>query len=335
MRVKWAGVALVACSPEAVARPPAAPVTWQSFDAPATPASRPHLPTEKERPLAEKYAGALASPGFAQLASLLDHGAHFSFPGIDDAYTRDAVVRAHDVLFGAFDQRRFVTTRVWRTAGEQTAEWTMAGVQARDWMRVAATQKPVVIRGVTLLWTTQDGSIADIHVYFDVVAVKGQLGAAPKGLTPIALPPVPAGPPQLIDQNGHDADNVRTVRTDLDALETSESKYVAGLTDDVEVFTLERTEPARGKEDARRYFKEMHRAIGEIDTTIVNGWGVGTFAIVEYWIDGQQWGPMGWIPPQRNAVVRLHVVDVNELRDGRIARIWRYDNPVEITSPGP
>ncbi len=211
----------------------------------------------------------------------------------------------------------------------------MAGVQAHDWMRVAATQKPVAMRGLTLLWTTDVGSIADIHVYFDVAAVKAQLGAAPKGLAPIALAPIPTGPPQFLDQNGREADNVRTVRTELDALENSESMYLGSLTDDVEVFTLDRTEPARGAEDARLYFNTMHKAIGELDTTIVSGWGVEHFAIVEYWLGGLQWGPLGWIPARRDAVIRVHVVDVNELRDGRIARIWRYDNPGEIASPGP
>ncbi len=120
MRIErwWPGVALLACSPGAVADPASPPVNWQSLDAHAAPVSGPNVPTEKERPLAEEYAAALASPAFSQLAPLVDESAHFSFPGMDDANGRSGVVHAHDVLFGAFDQRRFVMTRVWRTASE-------------------------------------------------------------------------------------------------------------------------------------------------------------------------------------------------------------------------
>jgi ketosteroid isomerase-like protein len=338
MEMTWAGVALaalVACAPDSVAQPPAPPVNWHSFDPRTTVDAGPSAPTEKERALVVEYVAALASPGFAQLAPLVDDDAHFSFPGMDDAHGRNSIVHAHEVLLGAFDQRRFVTTRAWRTASEQTIEWTMAGIQTHDWMRVTAAQKPVAIRGVTLLWTKDDGSIADLHVYFDVAAVKAQLGMAPKGLAPMAVPSIPTGPPQIIDQNGQDADNVRVVRTELDALENNEGMYLNALTDDVEVYTLERPDPARGKEDARAYFKAMHKAIAQLDTTIDNGWDVAKFAIVEYTIAGEQLAPLGWVPAQRDSVIRLHVVDVDELRDGRIARVWRYDNPIETVSPGP
>jgi ketosteroid isomerase-like protein len=325
---------LAACGPETVAPPPAPPVNWHSFDARPLDAGT-SAPTDKERALAEAYAAALGSASFAQLAPLVDDEAHFSFPGLDDAHGRDPVVHAHDVLFGAFDQRKFVTTRVFRTASAQTIVWTMTGAQARDWMRVPASQKPVVIDGVTLLWTKDDGSIADVHVYFDVAAVKAQLGAGPKGVVAFVPAAPPAGTPQFVDQNGRDMDNAGVVRTALDALENNEGVYLNSLTDDVEVHTLERPEPARGKDEAKAYYKAMHKAIAQLDTTVVNGWGISTFAIVEYTIAGEQLGPIGWIPMQKDAVFRLHVVDVAELRDGRIARVWRYDNPSEILAPQP
>jgi len=222
---------------------------------------------------------------------------------------------------------------VWRTASEQTIAWTMTGVQARDWMRVPASQKPVVIDGLSLVWTKDDGSIADVHVYFDTAAVKAQLGAGPKGLVAFTPAVPPAAPPQFIDQNGKDQDNVGVVRTELDALENNEGAYVNALTDDVEVRTLERPDAVRGKDEAKAYFKAMHKAIAQLDTTVVNDWGISTFAVVEYTVAGEQVAPLGWIPIQKDAVIRLHVVDVAELRDGRVARVWRYDCPSEILTP--
>jgi ketosteroid isomerase-like protein len=253
-------------------------------------------------------------------------------------------VRAHEGLFGAFDGRRFALTRVWRTAGAQAVEWTMSGVQARDWMTVAAIQKPVTFKGITLVWTKDDGTISEVHVYFDVATVKAQLGAGPldakapppKELASLPAPAMPSGPPEFFDQGTQAAENVAVVRTALDALEnTDENAYVDQMTEDGEIHSLERAEPLRGKEERRAYFHMLHKSIAQLDTTIANGWSVGPYAIVEYWIAGDQIAPIGWAPVQRDRVVRLHVVDVDEIRNGKIARVWRYDNPAEITSPGP
>jgi hypothetical protein len=338
--------ALAACSAERVAQPPPPPVDWQSFVRASADAG-PSVPTAKESTVAEQYAQALSTPEGTKLGALFDDDAHFAFPGREDAQGRDAVVREHGVLFGSFEPRRFATSRIWRTASQQMAEWTMSGVQAREWLGLPATQKPVSIRGITLLWTKDDGRISDCHVYFDVAAVRVLLGSPPDGrsasaaatkrgeLSGVTAPSTPSGPPQYIDRKEADLDNVATMRGALDALESNEGAYVDALTDDVEVHTLERAEPARGKEEARAYFKAMHKAIAQLDTTMRNGWNVAQFGIVEYTIEGEQRGSLGWIPPQHDAVIRLHVVDVDEIRDGKIARVWRFDNPSEVLESGP
>ena len=74
----------------------------------------------------------------------------------------------------------------------------------------------------------------------------------------------------------------------------------------------------------------MHKAIGQLDTTLDNAWGVTQYAVVEYFISGEQVGALGWVPPQRDRVIRLQVVDVMEIRDGKVAHVWRYDNPSQI-----
>jgi ketosteroid isomerase-like protein len=238
---------------------------------------------------------------------------------------------------------------VWRTESVHALEWTMSGIHAREWMGVDATHRPVVFKGLTLLWTRDEGSITDVHVYFDVATVKAQLGVRPDGM-PLAragrsphpsdlanLPP-PAmprqGTPAQVFEQAGSADeqrNVATVRSTLDALEgTSDSAYVATMTEDVEVITLERAQPMHGKDEARAYFKAMHKAIGQLDTTIDNAWGIAAFVIVEYSISGVELGAIGWITGPREGVVRLHAVDVVEMQAGKIARVWRYDNPMEV-----
>jgi len=320
------------CSGETVAPPPAPPVNWNSLaPRPAIDAGA-DIVSAMERTLPETYSRALASEGFAPLSPLLNDDAHFASPGFQDANGRMAVVRAHEVLFGAFDQRKVVVDRVWRTPSEQTIEWTMSGVQARDWQGVPAKHRPVSFNGLALLWTRDDGTIVDVHLYTDVAVIKGQLGVGPKEL--VGLPPaVPAATPQVIEQTGSPDESapVTIVRSALDGLEgNNEGAYVAAMADDVEIHTQGRAQPARGKDEAKAYFKAMRKAIGQLDTTVDNAWGVAQYAVVEYSIAGEQLGPIGWIPAQRDKVVRMELVDIAEVREGKIIRIWRYDNPSQI-----
>jgi ketosteroid isomerase-like protein len=328
------------CSAENAGAPPPPPVDWHAFDVPRAPPAPPPGPTPSERAVAETYGATLASPGFSLLGARLDADVHFAFPGMGDARGKDAVVHAHDVLLGAFDQRTVVTSRVWRTASEQTLEWVMSGVQARDWMGVPATHKPVVIKGLSLLWTKDDGSISEAHVYFDVATVKAQLGVGPKELLALPAPSMPpAGQaPQIFERTrSPDEDRVVAVaRASLDALErTDEAAYLGTMADGVVVETAERAAPMHGKDELRAYFRSIHKAVGQLDTTVDNTWGVAQFAVVEYSLSGEQLGAIGWVPAQRDKVMRLNVVDVTEVRDGKIAHVWRFDNPAQIATPGP
>jgi ketosteroid isomerase-like protein len=330
-------VFLGACSSESVGPPPAAPIDWHAFDVHRVLGAGPSGPTARERAVSEVYGAALASPGFSQLGPSLDSGAHFAFPGLSDARGREAVVHAHETLFGAFDARAIAVSRVWRTDSTQALEWTFGGTQARDWMGVAATGRTVAFKGLTLLWTKDDGSISDVHVYFDVATVKAQLGAGPKELAGLPAPAAPSAEaaPQALEQSGSpaEADNVGLARAWLDALEKNDlAGYEAAVTDDVEVVTPEREQPLRGKGDVRAYFKSIHKAIAQLDTTTDNAWGIGNFAIIEYDVAGEQMAAIGWVPAHHDKVVRLHVVDVLEVRDHKIARVARYDNPEEIAA---
>lgn len=329
------------CSSDtSVGAPPAAPVDWHGFEVAHTFEAGPPGPTDKERKAGDTYVASLAAPGMPGLAAVLDADTHFTFPGMADARGKDAVVKAHDALFGAFDGRAFVQTRVFRTDSAHAIEWTMSGTQAREWMGIPATNKPVVLRGITLLWTRDEGSITDVHVLFDVTAAKAQLGAGPKELSSLTPPPVPTGAPQVYEQahTTEESTNVAAVHTWLDSLEHNDDvAFLAGATDDVTIDVPERAQPMRGKDDLKAYFKAMHKAIGELDTRVDNAWGIGHFVVVDYSINGEQIGALGvggWIPAKSDRVVRMHVIDVVDLQGGKVAHLWRYESPGEILITG-
>jgi len=337
LMVAWA--LAPACASETVAVPRAAPVHWQ---APGSKVSSPVVPTERERALAQAYAAAIASPHFAALGSLLDDDVHFVF-GARNTRGRERVVKQYDDMLGAFDDRRFVPNRVWLTdstqlLNSQAIEWTMTGVQARAWMGVAPTGKPVTIKGLTLLWPTDDGVISEVHVYFDEDVVKAQLGAGPVELRKVSMPAPTAGTPQMLERAGsaQETANVGAFHAMLRALEDNqEAAFLASMTDDVSVFMLDAADPIRGKDEARSYFKNLRRAVRQVDTVVENAWGVGSFAIVEYSITGLQIAPLRRIPFAGGSGLHpLHTqfVDIAEIHGGKIARIWRYCDPLSFAS---
>jgi ketosteroid isomerase-like protein len=317
-----------ACAAETVERPAPPPVDWgslqarhETFDA-GTPSA-----TERERAAAQAWCDAVAAEGFAPLAQLLDEEAHFTFAGAQYVLGRDKVVREHQARLGMLDSRRVTLTRVLLAESSQVLEWTLTGVHT-------PTHKNVTVRGVTLLWTKDDGSITDLHLYFDEALLLAQVGQGPKGLT--APPPSPARGPVALEHFEHagtaaEEKDLGAVRASLDALENNdEAAYLNTMTDDVEWVIPEVAEPLRGKAAPKGYFKNMRKALGQLDTQIDHALAAGPFVAVEYRITGEQKAPIGWVPLQKDALLALRVVDVTELRDGKIARVYRYENPLQL-----
>src|SRR5580704_3204917 len=337
---------MAGCPSETVGPPPEPPVNWQSLEAGVRQSSSPAGPTANERAVAEANVAPLGAPEVAGLATRLDDDARFSFPGPSDSHGREAIVRAHDKILGAFVPRKIRTRRVWRTSSEQTVEWELTGIQTRDWMGVKASQKSVTISGVTLLWTKDDGAITDLHLYFDVAAVKAQLGpgteapvsAAAQAAGSSAFDATASGPPEVFEQESSPAErsNVAIAKGSLDALENNDlAAYEAGMANVVEIQRPGRAQLVRGTAGATSYFKAMHKAISQLDTTVTDAWGIGNFVVLEYAIGGEQLAPIDGISAQRDKTVVFHIVDIVEIAVSKMAHIWRYDNPSEIAVTPP
>ena len=327
-----------ACSSETVAMWPAPPVHFLT-DPSVAATSSPTTPTDNERGLADAYMKALASPEFVELAPIIDEQARFAF-GARNTHGRERVLKEHSDAFGAFDQRRFVTNRVWltdstRPLDSQALEWTMTGIQARSFLGLAPTHKPVVIRGLTLLWTSDSGIISDLHVYFDEELIRAQLGGGPADLQKVPTPLADAEAQQSYERSGapQEAANVAVVRAMIQALEDNkESDFLSTMDDKVEVHTLDHAEPASGKMAARQYFQTMRGSIRHLDTVIQNAWGVGSFTVVEYALTGLQQAPLPRIPFAAGRPLHTQFVDIAELENGRMAHIWRYADPIAFAS---
>ncbi|HEY1956261.1 MAG TPA: nuclear transport factor 2 family protein [Polyangiaceae bacterium] len=331
--MKWLAFAslALACS-ESVAPPPKPPVDWASFKRPEPVDAGRARATEKERMVATEYAQAFASDGFRALTPLLGEDAHVTFAQ-KTALGRDKVVQMHQQVFGAFDHRVLTLRRVLFTDSEQAIAWTLTATQALDWEGIPATHKPIATRGISLVWTKDDGSIGDIHVYFDENVVKAQLGVGPPELQSLPPAPVPSGAPRVVEQAGtaEEAANVLTLRSTIDALEDNKPAiYLGAFADDVSIDGLERAQPAHGKDAAKAYFETMRKSIGQLDTLAQGGFGAGDWAVLEYSISGVQQAQVDRVPFVHGRAIRLHVVDIAEIHDGKITDVVRYDDPAEV-----
>lgn len=329
MRLALALVLVAGCAKETVTRPPRPPVDWASLQPRAAHPTKPTLTaTDKERAAAKAYLEAVATGDPHKLDVVLDDEAHFRFAGGKDVRGQTLVEKALLDLFGPFDQRQFAISRVLITNNAQSLEWVMRGVHR-------ATQKPVTFAGATLLWTKDDGSIADIHLYVDEAMIAAQLGLGPDELRRVPPPTMPTAT-QTVEQTGSDAEQraAETVRDALHALEENrEGEYLAAFADDVVVSTAESSEPMRGTAAVRAWFQTMRASIGYLAASMENRWGIGDYVVVEYQLVGEQRKPIGWVPMQKKEpLVKLAIVDVVQMRDGKIARIWRFDDPLQLVS---
>jgi len=317
---------LAACSPETVSRPPPPPVNWASLRPAPPPDAAPTSATKQERAIAELYMKATSDGDAAELGRVLADEVHFTFAGLETTavYGRAEVIRAHDQLFGGYQPKVFTASRVLLTDRSQAIEWTMTG-------RDKASGKPVGIRGLTLLQTKDDGTISEIHLYFDQGVLQAQITGVPEALATLPLATAPSAPITEVEQ-GKTPDeqaNASPVSRWLDALENAEPAYLAAMTDDVEVTTAQRATPMKGKKDLAAYYAAMHRAIEGLDTQLENVSAIGPYVVAEYHIVGTQRGSYLYVPV-KNPVIKVSLVDVIEMRGGKIARVWRYDNPLQI-----
>jgi len=327
---------LSACGSAAVDTPAAAPVDPRLFQE-ASARVAVHVKTIEEIQQSERDSVATVLKGYSDdgfSASLpkLDPEGNLSFPGLSEATDRNGAVKVLTDLFGAFSGRAFTLGRLWQAAQPAHAvivEWTMAGVQAREWMAVPPTQKPVSIRGLGLFWFDENGLVSDTHLYFDVGATLAQLGAAPKGIEV----PTFAPPPAMVVTATHsdtETQDVATVNASWDAFEAKkEVGYLAPLADDIEVFRLDRTSPERGKAERKKFFKWAASGIGSLQQTPLNAWGIGAYVVEEYSLTGVHSGKLTDAPASGHAL-RLHYVDIDELKDGKIVRTWTFGNSLEL-----
>jgi predicted ester cyclase len=323
-------VCLGACGSSDIENPPPPPVDPRVYQtASLRTAVVQKDPFTKERETLAAIGNALAADDMKKMAEFIDPEADFSFPGMSDASNRDGMLKACGDLFSPFSNRKYAASRIWQIGEAAVVEWSMLAIQSGEFMNVRATGKPVGIHGLSLYFFNLNGLVNDIHVYFDIGAILAQLGAAPKGVETPPLPPL-APTPEAFVAEGTPSD-ITMVNASWDAFEAKNAAgYLAPMADDVEVFRFDRATPEHGKDARKKYFDWIARGLSSLSQTPLNAWSDGPFVIEEYYTGGVNSGKMTPDAPASGHAVRVHLVDIDEIREGKIKRIWTFGNSLEL-----
>lgn len=340
------GLTLAACgggAPEPQVAPPSSSETTSNAATTAPTGSdakkeadKPSLADLQKKALAG-YTEAMVANDAKKLAAFYTDDAVVTFAGMPEMKGREAIEKMHAEWHSAFPHEKFGFTRAWMKNDVVITEWAAVAKHAGEWMGVKATSKPVSLMGLTVSWTNSEGKITKQNMYADPASLMAQIGAS-KAKTRPALAAIPAMESWLA-KGTPDEDKVLDVAKSMygamEKLATEKDKkkaeadMLALVTDDMVYDGNTMPEAIKGKDKVKTGPLELAKAVPDLKMTMNNAWGFGDVAIVEYTMSGTQKGAFMGKPASKKAM-NVHGVDVFQVKDGKVAHLWTYENGMEM-----
>ena len=244
---------------------------------------------------------------------------------------RAAVAQALEPYFKAFPDVRLAATRVFHKGDLAIVEWAAAGTNTGSLGGAPPSGKPAGVRGVSLLWFDKKGLVRRTETVFDEATLAQQTGLAPGPAR--AVPALPTAAPEWIEAGDATA-AAKTVATAKAGWPTSWSKhdraaYDASVTDDGAHLELAGPNDFKGRAALMAEFDMYAKALPDMRAQITQAWAFGDVAILKFTFTGTMKGPIGPFKPTNKKLV-IHGIDVDELRDGKMALGATYSNGVEL-----
>ncbi len=312
------------------------PFEWGSLDAASTAptasstGSAPGVdPADAHLVALKKMDVALAGADPKAYADLFATDAVVTVPGISEWKGRNDITAMHAKIFHPLDDVKVGTSRVWIRRDLAAVEWTLVGTHARTWLGVPATSKPIAIHGLSVSAFDADGRVKSQRIYFDVISVLAQVGAALPGFEVAAVSKLPTSTEVIVAQASPEEDaNVALNDSSAKLMEQGNlDAAVAVYADDVEFFGLGGP-PAKGRDAMRKRIDATWKAMTERKVTI-DGWGVKGFVVEEVTLAAVNTGSFRGAAPTKNPV-KLHGASILELKDKKIVRQWSFSNRAEL-----
>lgn len=266
-----------------------------------------------------------------KFASVYANDAVITVAGLNEVRGRDAIAANMAEWFETFKDIKLGFSRVWVKGDTMVLEWVINGKHHGELFGVKGTEQPIGHYGLSVVTFDQDGKVARENRYGELGAVMTQIGGKGAKAKPRPIPPVPAAPETIAAKGTPEEDkNLDAAKALFGALESKkEADFVAAVTDDVEHDGLLHLETGKGKDEAKKFFKQFTTAFPDAKFEVTKAQTIGDYAIVESTMKATQKGPLGSIAATKKPVA-VHLVDIVRVKDGKVARAWTYQNSVEL-----
>lgn len=327
-------VLLLACGGEDV-KPPQAPTpTAAPTPEPPPPAPTAVAPPPKP-PIAELITEATQTALIAlnghdakKFASVYAENAEISVPGLNDITGRAGVEANMNEWFQTFSKVKLGFRRVWMKDKVVVLEWVIQGTHSGELFGIKGKDNPIGHAGLSIVTFNDEGKVQSEHRYGDLGTVASQLGLTKE--KPEAIPSVPDSTDVYKSKPEADAKSEAAVKAALIAFDKKNPADLDAVTqDDVEYQGLITSNAVKGRADLKKTFAAFYKAFPDAKMSPSLVMGVGDFAIVEYEMTGTQQGAIGNIKATKKPV-KLHAVDIVQLKDGKVSHVWTFRNSAEL-----
>jgi steroid delta-isomerase-like uncharacterized protein len=299
-------------------------------------AAKPALADLQKKAIAA-YTEAVVTNDAKKLAAFYTDDAVVNMVGMPEVKGREAIEKMDAEWHAAFPHEKFGFTRVWMKNDVVITEWAAIAKHAGDWMGVKATNKPMSLMGLTISWTDESGKIKKQNTYVDTGSVMAQIGASKAKTRPAltAIPSMESWAAKGTPEEDKNVDVAKSVYGAMEKLATEKDKkkaeadMLAIVTDDMVYDGNTMPEAIKGKDKAKAGPLELAKAFPDLKMTVNNAWGFGDVAVVEYTMSGTQKGAFMGKPASKKAL-NVHGVDIFQVKDGKVAHLWTYENGMEM-----
>ncbi len=250
--------------------------------------------------------------------------------GMPEAKGREAIAAETQKLFDGFPDFKVGPVRSFSKGDVIIHEWVMNGTQKGEFMGVKASNKPVGVRGSTVLWITADGLVKQEHRYFDATTLMAQIGAVKAPARPV--PAMPSGEPEWHAAKGTPeedkaADVLKAFYASFE--KKSDADFLGAMDDKVAWSDVTAPKDMTGKADAKKFFGMFTKAFPDTKMTADPIIAVDDYLVAECTMTATHAGQFGPLKATKKPVT-LHSVDVAKVKDGKIQSGTTYANSMEI-----
>jgi steroid delta-isomerase-like uncharacterized protein len=249
-------------------------------------------------------------------------------PGMPDVKGRETLEKMSKDDFAGVPDAKFGFGRVFAKGNVMVSEWTYIGTNSGPWMGKPATNRPVGVKGVSVVTLNDEGLIKEERRYFDMTTSQMQLDPKAKAGS---FRPVPTVPTAIEMHVAKDDD--ATMKT-MNGLYTAFESHKAAdmmpfVTDDATYDDFSTPAQIKGKKPITDVVNGYNTAFPDFKQTHDVQMTADGFGITEGVLTGTHKGALGPIKAS-NKPVTVHFVDIWQIKDSKVVAGWTYVNSLEL-----